>query len=106
MQVILLMVIGAVFAAALALVRNIPNCFLPDTYNGELLSIHHAQPRTIDVDCLEHTQQKFFLSDKTKIATATNPDAGLQDLKAGDKITIHFSRKGDALWALSIASQK
>jgi len=106
MKVILLMVIGSVFAAALALVRNFPSFLLPDSCIGKLRSIQHAQPRTIEVDCEDRSQQKFFISDDTKIATPTNPHAGLQDLNTGDQITVRFSRKGDACWAHFIAARK
>ncbi len=100
------MVIGSVFAAALALVRNFPSFLLPDSCTGKLRSIHHAQPRTIEVDCEDRSLQKFFIADNTKIATPTNPRAGLQDLNAGDPIKIRFSRKGDACWAHSIAPDR
>lgn len=102
MKVILLMVIGSVFAAALALVRNFPSFLLPDSCIGKLRPIHHAQPRPIEVDCEDRSLQTFFITDNTKIATPTNPHAGLQDLNAGDPITIRFSCKGDAGWAHSI----
>ena len=106
MQVILLMVIGSVFAAALALVRNFPSFFWPESCTGTLRAINHAQPRTIDVECEDRSQQKFFIADNTKIATPTNPRAGLQDLNAGDNIKITFTRKGNACWARSIAPQR
>ena len=100
------MVIGSVFAAALALVRNFPSFLLPDSCIGKLRSVNHSQPRTIEVDCEDRTQQKFFIADDTNIATIANPHAGLQDLNTGDKIKIHFSRKGDACWAHSIAPHR
>ena len=102
MQVILLMVIGSVFAAARALVRNFPSFLLPDSCIGKLRSIQYAQPRTIEVDCEDRTQPKFFIADDTKIATFANRHAGLQDLNTGDQIKIRFSCKGGACWARSI----
>ena len=100
------MVIGSVFAAALALVRKFPSWLLPDSCIGKLRSIHQGQPRTIEVDCEDRSLQKFFIADNTKIATATNLHAGLQDLNTGDPIKIYFTRKGDACWAHSIAPHR
>ena len=102
MTVILCMVLGAVLAAALALVRNFPSFLLPDHCTGELRSLNHAPPRTIEVDCADHPRQKFFIADDIQISTPTQPVALLQDLNAGDRLTIHFTRRGDDFWAQSI----
>ena len=106
MQVILLMVIGSVLAVALALVRNFPGFFWPESCTGTLRTINHTQPRTVDVECEDRSQQKFFIADNTAIATPTNPRAGLQDLNTGDNIKITFTRKGNACWARSIVTQR
>ena len=102
MKVILLMIGGSVFAAALALVRNFPGFFWPESCTGKLRSINPSQPRAIEVDCEDRSQQTFLIADLTQIATPTNPRASLEDLNVGDTVQIGFIRKGSACWARSI----